>query len=149
MSRALSAFGCFTTRLGLAVATLACDLLEGRRRSRRRARTRTAQGASVPLAAPAVRKRGAFDVIGGRSGTRYRIHHGYQMNIEQLDWAGRRVRLLCFAPKGRLAIGDIMLAQKLALELYEEDAILAANKIAVSTMLQSPPRRGIPPRRPR
>jgi len=36
----------------------------------------------------------------------------------------------------------------LALELYEEDAILAANKIAVSTMLQSPPRRAIPPRRP-
>ena len=90
-----------------------------------------------------------FDVIGGRSGTRYRIHHGYQMNIEQLDAAGRRVRLLCFAPKGRLAIGDIMLAQKLALELYEEDALLAANKIAVSTMLQSPPRRATPPRWPR
>ena len=91
---------------------------------------------------------GTFDVIGGRSGTRYRIHHGYQMNIEQLDGAGRRVRLLCFAPRGRLAIGDIMLAQKLALELYEEDALLSANKIAVSTMLQSPPRRAIPPRRP-
>ena len=91
---------------------------------------------------------GAFEVIGGRSGTRYRIHHGHQMNIEQLDGTGRRVRLLCFAPKGRLAIGDIMLAQKLALELYEEDAILTANKIAVSTMLQSPPRRAIPPRRP-
>ena len=26
-----------------------------------------------------------FDVIGGETGKRYRIWHGYQMNVEQLD----------------------------------------------------------------
>jgi hypothetical protein len=33
-------------------------------------------------------------------------------------------------PAGRPPIGDIMLAQKLALELFETDAIDAANKFA-------------------
>jgi hypothetical protein len=35
--------------------------------------------------------------------------------------------MLCFAPKGYLPIGDIMLAQKIALELFEADAIKVAN----------------------
>ena len=69
-----------------------------------------------------------FDVIGGSTGTRYRIRHGYQMNVEQLDCRGKRVRLLCFMPEGRLGVGDIMLAQKLALELFEDEAVKAANK---------------------
>jgi ribulose bisphosphate carboxylase small subunit len=87
----------------------------------------------------------AFDVIGGRSGSRYRISLGYHMTVEHLDRTGRRFRMLCFAPKGRLAIGDIMLAQKLALELYEEDVIVVANKIAASTILQSAAHRGVSP----
>jgi hypothetical protein len=69
-----------------------------------------------------------FDVIGGSTGTRYRIRQGYQMNVEQLDRRGKRVRMLCFMPEGRLGVGDIMLAQKLALELFEDEAIKAANK---------------------
>jgi hypothetical protein len=73
---------------------------------------------------------GCFDVIGGITGTRYRIRRGYQMNVDQLDAKGKRVRVLCFMPEGRLPIGDIMLAQKLALELFETDAIDAANKLA-------------------
>jgi hypothetical protein len=36
---------------------------------------------------------------------------------------------LCFMPRGKLAEGDIMLAQKLALELFEADALKVAKKI--------------------
>ena len=50
------------------------------------------------------------------------------MNVEQLDQNGRRVRLLCFLPRGGLPVGDIMLAQKIALELFEADAISVANR---------------------
>jgi hypothetical protein len=69
-----------------------------------------------------------FDVIGGESGKRYRIQHGRQLNVEQLDQNGRRSQLLCFMPKGGLPVGDVMLAQKIALELFETEAIAVANR---------------------
>ena len=69
-----------------------------------------------------------FDVIGSESGRTYRIRYGTQLNIEELDRTGRRWRLLCFRPKGLLPVGDIMLAQKLALELFEMDAMRIAHK---------------------
>jgi hypothetical protein len=69
-----------------------------------------------------------FDVIGGKTGEIYRIRSGCQMNIERLGQGGQCVHLLCFAPKGRLPVGDVMLAQKIALELFEEAAIMVANK---------------------
>jgi hypothetical protein len=34
--------------------------------------------------------------------------------------------LLCFMPRGGLPVGDIMLAQKTALELFESDAVRVA-----------------------
>ena len=68
-----------------------------------------------------------FEAIGGVSGTRYRIRYGPTLNVETLDKNGRRKHMLCFAPKGYLPIGDIMLAQKIALELFEADAIKTAN----------------------
>lgn len=70
---------------------------------------------------------GYFEVVGGATGKRYRIKTGYQMNVEELDKTGKRVRLLCFMPEGGLVVGDIMLAQKLALELFEADACAVAN----------------------
>ena len=73
-----------------------------------------------------------FDVTGGTSGKRYRIHHGRSMNIDQLDQRGRRVCGWCFFPKGRLVTGDVMLAQKVALELYELEALQVAHKIAAA-----------------
>jgi hypothetical protein len=73
-------------------------------------------------------KYGYFDVTGGKSGKRYRIRHGRQMNIEQLDRNGRRVCGWCFFPQGSLVAGDIMLAQKAALELFEPDALRIANR---------------------
>ena len=66
---------------------------------------------------------GYFEVTGGQTGKRYRIKAGSQMNVEELDPAGRRVRGLCFLPRGGVPIGDIMVAQKLALELMETDAL--------------------------
>jgi hypothetical protein len=69
-----------------------------------------------------------FYVAGGDTGCIYRILHGIQMNVEQLDANGKRVRVLCFMPEGRLAVGDVMLAQKIALELLETEAVRIANK---------------------
>jgi hypothetical protein len=59
---------------------------------------------------------GYFDVTGNVSGRRYRIHVASWMNVEEIDDAGRRVRGLCFLPQGPLPIGDVLLAQKLALD---------------------------------
>ena len=69
-----------------------------------------------------------FDVIGSDTGTRYRIRHGVMMNIDQLDCAGNKVCAWCFAPAGDLAAGDCMLAQKIALETFEGEALAIANK---------------------
>jgi hypothetical protein len=77
-------------------------------------------------------RRGYFDVIGGETRRRYRIKPGFQMNVEQLDKKGRPVRRLCFAPEGMLAVGDVMLAQKLALELFELQALEVANSFSHS-----------------
>ena len=72
---------------------------------------------------------GYIEVVGGQTGKRYRIHLGRLMNVQLLDSKGKPVATLCFMPRGRLADGDVMLAQKLALELFEADAIKVANKI--------------------
>lgn len=75
-------------------------------------------------------RRGYFEVIGGETGKRYRINHGLQMNVEELDNIGRRVRLLCFMPGGRLSAGDVMLTQKIGLELFESETLRVANIVA-------------------
>jgi hypothetical protein len=75
-------------------------------------------------------RRNHFDVTGGDTGRRYRIRHGVQLNVEQLDQTGRCIRQLCFMPEGCLAVGDVMLAQKLALELFEHEALKIAHKAA-------------------
>jgi hypothetical protein len=72
---------------------------------------------------------GYFDVVGGSTGKRYRINNGFQMNVEVLDKKGARQRLLCFMPEGGLVIGDVMLAQKYALELFEVHTLTVANKL--------------------
>jgi hypothetical protein len=74
-----------------------------------------------------------FEVTGCHSGKRYRISHGTSMNIHELDGAGRPHVGWCFAPKGHLVAGDVMLAQKIALETDECGALAIANKFLVST----------------
>jgi hypothetical protein len=68
-------------------------------------------------------------VTGGQTGKRYRIRKSYQMNVEELGNNGRRMRVLCFIPKGGLVLADVMLAQKLALELFESETLAIANTI--------------------
>jgi hypothetical protein len=74
-------------------------------------------------------KCGYFEVTGGETGKRYRIRKSYQMNVEELGNNGRRMRVLCFIPKGGLVLADVMLAQKLALELFESETLAIANTI--------------------
>ncbi len=75
---------------------------------------------------------GFFDVRGGDTGRRYRIKNGFQLNVELLDHKGRTTAVLCFMPAGNLVAGDVMLAQKLALELFESDTLKIANKFPVN-----------------
>ena len=74
-----------------------------------------------------------FEVTGCHSGKRYRIGHGTSMNIHELDDAGCPCVGWCFAPKGYLVAGDVMLAQKIALETDERGALTVANKFFVPT----------------
>jgi hypothetical protein len=69
-----------------------------------------------------------FEVVGSDTGTLYRIRHGHTMNIEQLDTAGNKVCKWCFLPKRNLATSDVMLAQKIALETFEIEALAIANR---------------------
>jgi hypothetical protein len=83
-----------------------------------------------PIQREQYEREGRFEVTGGHTGKRYRICHGYQMNVEVIDRKGRHLYSLCFLPKGHLPMGDIMLAQKLALELFESEALAVARKTA-------------------
>jgi hypothetical protein len=49
------------------------------------------------------------------------------MNIRQLDSVGHTIAQWCFAPEGKLATGDVLLAQKIALETMERQALALAN----------------------
>lgn len=68
-----------------------------------------------------------FEVMGSDTGKRYRICHGSQMNVYELGNNGKPVRGHCFTPEGGLAAGDAMLAQKVALETFELEALAKAN----------------------
>jgi hypothetical protein len=69
----------------------------------------------------------AFEVVGCHSGTRYRITNSATMNVQQLDATGRSVTRWCFMPRGDLVTGDVLLAQKIALETMESEALAVAN----------------------
>jgi hypothetical protein len=68
-----------------------------------------------------------FDVIGCDSGKRYRIHYGTMLNVHEIEAAGCPNVGWCFVPVGYLVAGDIMLAQKVALETNESSALAVAN----------------------
>jgi hypothetical protein len=69
-----------------------------------------------------------FDVIGCDSGKRYRIHWGKTSNIYEIDTTDEPRTGWCFAPAGNLPEGDVMLAQKIALETSEHKALALANR---------------------
>ena len=69
---------------------------------------------------------GYFDVLGSRTGKRYRICHGTSRNVNELVEENRVGAGRCFLPSGNLVAGDCMLAQKIILENCEEEALRVA-----------------------
>ena len=86
-----------------------------------------------------------FDVIGCDSGRRFRISHGTGTNVYEIDDAGQPVMGWCFVPSQHLVAGDVMLAQKIALETNERATLAVANRFIVQvprrTNSAAPPRR--------
>ena len=66
-----------------------------------------------------------FEVIGCHSGKRYRICQGNGANIVELDDHARPTTGWCFMPGEHMVAGDVMLAQKIALETNEAGALAA------------------------
>jgi len=82
----------------------------------------------TPEQANQLRRTDAFEVLGGATGRRYRIRRGMLFNFDLLNEQGSRVVSYCFRPRGdALPFGDIMLAQKNALELFELETLRIAN----------------------
>jgi hypothetical protein len=72
-----------------------------------------------------------FDVIGCDSGKLYRIQYGSTTNVHEIDGDGHSTDGWCFVPTGYLVAGDVMLAQKIALETNEFRALAVANRFPV------------------
>ena len=72
--------------------------------------------------------KGTFEVVGCDSGKRYRIYRGTAQNVFEIDDAGQPKICWCFMPSGELVAGDVMLAQKIALEANENGALAVANR---------------------
>jgi hypothetical protein len=70
--------------------------------------------------------RGYFDVIGSHTGRRYRIRRGTATNVYELNEFGLPLTGWCFMPRDGLPVGDVMLAQKIALENDEQSALVVA-----------------------
>lgn len=67
-----------------------------------------------------------FEVTGCQTGKRYRIGYATATNIHELDEYGHPKVGWCFVPVGSLVPGDVMLAQKIALETDELNALQVA-----------------------
>jgi hypothetical protein len=72
-----------------------------------------------------------FEVVGCDSGKSYRVQHGVCQNVLELDADGRPRMGWCFIPEGNLVPGDVMLAQKIALETDEWSALAIAKQFLV------------------
>ena len=88
--------------------------------------------------------RGYFEVTGCQTGRRYRIHYGGSANVQELDTQGNPISGLCFVPEGHLAPGDVMLAQKIALETSELQALAKANQLPPRLLTSIQPARQRP-----
>ena len=81
----------------------------------------------------------SFDVVGCDSGRRYRVHYGRVTNVHEIDGAGQPVTGWCFLPSGGLVAGDVMLAQKIALETNEQAVLAVANRFNIQVPGRGPP----------
>jgi hypothetical protein len=73
------------------------------------------------------KKENTFDVTGSYTGYCYRISNRTSFNVARIEADGSVTSTICFLPEGILARGDIMLAQKIALETGERDVLAVAN----------------------
>jgi hypothetical protein len=80
---------------------------------------------------------GYFDVTGSDSGKTYRIKFGICANIQEFDEDGVPRAGWCFVPENCLVPGDVMLAQKIALETGERAALAVANRFGTSAHIPS------------
>jgi hypothetical protein len=78
-----------------------------------------------------------FEVIGCDTGKRYRIRYGRTTNVYELDDGGHPRVGWCFIPAADLVAGDVMLAQKIALETNELAALAVANRFPVQLPYRS------------
>ena len=86
------------------------------------------------------REHECFEVRGGTTGKRYSIRRATSLNVEELNESGATVASWCFLPDGYLPIEDVMLAQKISLELYEDDALSIARRYSCSAGRTAPTR---------
>jgi hypothetical protein len=81
----------------------------------------------------------SFDVVGCDSRRRYRIHYGRVTNVHEIDGAGQPITGWCFVPSGGLVAGDVMLAQKIALETNEQAVLVVTNRFNIQVPGRGPP----------
>ena len=72
--------------------------------------------------------KGTSTLSGAIQEGKYRVHTGTRMNVHELDEAGHPKMRWCFVPSGSLVTGDVMLAQKVALEAFGCSALAAAKR---------------------
>jgi hypothetical protein len=75
-----------------------------------------------------------FDVTGCDTGKQYRIRHGVSMNIHEIDGRGHPRAGLCIVSVTFLAAGDVMLAQKIALETDELGTLAVARNFTLKKL---------------
>jgi hypothetical protein len=124
-------------RVGASLALYIREVQAARERYRARFATREERGVNLLREWLSPEQRAQFDakryfeVIGCDSGKRYRIHYGETTNVHEIGDDDLPSVGWCFIPEGSLAAGDVMLAQKIALETYEYGALTVANRCPI------------------
>jgi len=121
-------------RVGASLAQYIREVQAARERYRARFATREERGVNLlrewlsPEQRAQFDAKRYFDVIGCDSGKRYRIHYGETTNVHELGDDDLPSVGWCFMPEGSLVAGDVMLAQKIALDTHEYRALAVANR---------------------
>jgi hypothetical protein len=124
-------------RVGASLAQYIREVQAARERYRARFATREERGVNLlrewlsPEQRALFDAKRYFDVIGCDSGKRYRIHYGETTNVHEIGDDDLPSVGWCFMPVGSLVAGDVMLAQKIALETYEYGALAVANRCPI------------------
>jgi hypothetical protein len=132
-------------RLGASLVKRIREVQAARERFRARFDTREARGVKLlrewlsPEQRAQFDAKRYFDVVGCDSGKRYRIYYAATTNVREIGDDDLPLMGWCFLPEGPLVAGDIMLAQKIALETYESGALALANRFPQGILPPIPP----------